>query len=74
MKGLRLVAYVVENRKELDPTSALYPRNTQFPETYIWVQWVDSVWTWESREDFRYIIASLTEFQVDIILYYLANT
>jgi hypothetical protein len=50
------------DKLQRDPTSSLHPRNVRYLETYIWIQWLDGVLTWETRESFRYIMNSLTKF------------
>jgi hypothetical protein len=73
--GVGLVAWKVGGKHELDPTLSLHPgTTTSYPEAYVWVQWYDGVWTWETREDFHAIMYELTSLQVDLLLYQLATS
>ncbi|THC87708.1 hypothetical protein EYZ11_012848 [Aspergillus tanneri] len=75
VEGIGLVAWKVDPKHELDPTLSLHPgKVTSYPETYVWVQWFDGVWTWESRSGFKCIMHELTNFQVDLLLYRLATS
>jgi hypothetical protein len=59
--GVGLVAWRVGGKHELDPTLSLHPgTTTSYLEAYVWVQWYDGVWTWETREDFHDIMYKLT--------------
>lgn len=75
IEGIGLVAWKVNTRHELDPTSSLHPGKVDsYLETYIWVLWYDGVWTWETRSGLQQIMHELTDFQVDLLIYRLATS
>jgi hypothetical protein len=75
IEGIGLVAWKVNARHELDPTSSLHPGKVEpYPETYIWVLWYDGAWSWESRWGLQQIMHELTDFQVDLLIYRLATS
>ncbi|KAF4211686.1 hypothetical protein CNMCM6805_000661 [Aspergillus fumigatiaffinis] len=75
IEGIGLVAWKVNARHELDPTSSLHPGKVKpYPETYVWVLWYDGAWSWESRWGLQQIMQELTDFQVDLLIYRLATS
>jgi hypothetical protein len=75
VEGIGLVAWKVNARHELDPTSSLHPGKAKpYPETYVWVLWYDGAWSWESRWGLQQIMHELTDFQVDLLIYRLATS
>lgn len=70
--GIGLVAWRVEATYLKDPTAILRPtEKAWYPETYINILWNDNVWTWESRDNFRFIRGSRS-YETDIYIYRVA--
>ncbi|KAJ5588782.1 hypothetical protein N7537_011460 [Penicillium hordei] len=71
--GVGLIAWEVDAMSVFEPIKSLYPTpNGTYPATFIAVRWEGDVWTWESREDFHYLMGDLSQFEVDILLYFMA--
>ncbi|KAK4863061.1 hypothetical protein LT330_010576 [Penicillium expansum] len=73
ISGIGLIAWEVDSKSVFEPTKSLYPTpNGTYPTTFIAVRWEGDIWTWESREDFYSLMGDLTQFEVDILLYFMA--
>lgn len=71
--GIGLIAWEVDSKSVFEPTKSLYPTpNGTYPTTFIAVRWEGDIWTWESREDFHSLMGDLSQFEVDILLYFMA--
>ncbi|QMW35707.1 hypothetical protein G4B84_011198 [Aspergillus flavus NRRL3357] len=70
--GIGLVSWRVEATYLKDPTAILRPtEKAWYPETYINILWNDNVWTWESRDNFRFIRGSRS-YETNIYIYCVA--
>ncbi|KAJ5882305.1 uncharacterized protein N7529_000977 [Penicillium soppii] len=71
--GIGLIAWEVDSKSVFEPTKSLYPTpNGKYPATFIAVRWEGDIWTWESREEFHCLMKDLSQFEVDILLYFMA--
>ena len=71
--GIGLIAWEVDSKSVFEPTKSLFPTiNGTYPATFIAVRWEGDIWTWESREDFHSLMEDLSQFEVDILLYFMA--
>ncbi|KAJ6142217.1 hypothetical protein N7497_011316 [Penicillium chrysogenum] len=71
--GIGLIAWEVDSKSIFEPTKSLFPTlNGTYPATFIAVRWEGDIWTWESREDFHSLMKDLSQFEVDILLYFMA--
>jgi hypothetical protein len=71
--GIGLIAWEVDSKSVFEPTKSLFPAiNGTYPATFIAVRWEGDIWTWESREDFHSLMNDLSQFEVDILLYFMA--
>lgn len=73
ISGIGLIAQEVDSKSVFEPTKSLYPTpNGTYPTTFITMRWEGDIQTWESREDFYSLIGDLTQFEVNILLYFIA--
>ncbi|OGE56162.1 hypothetical protein PENARI_c003G03280 [Penicillium arizonense] len=71
--GIGLIAWEVDSKSVFEPTKSLFPTtNGTYPATFIAVRWEGDIWTWESREDFHSLMKDLSQFEVDILMYFMA--